>query len=77
MKILLKTNDHVYISWIKSLLNSNGINYFTLDEEMSVMEGSISAIPIRILVDSKDMVRAKEIIENEKKNIRSTKRNKV
>ena len=75
MKILLKSNDHVYISWIKSLLNSNGINYFTLDEEMSVMEGSITAIPIRILVDSKDIVKAKEIIENEKKNIRSTKRN--
>ncbi len=75
MKILLKSNDHVYISWIKSLLNSNGINYFILDEEMSVMEGSITAIPIRILVDSKDIVKAKQIIENEKKNIKSTKRN--
>jgi len=33
------------------------------------MEGNITAIPIRILVDSNDITKAKEIIEKEKKEI--------
>lgn len=69
METLLKSNNHVYISWVKSILNSNNINFATLDEEMSIMEGNITAIPIRILVDSNDITKAKEIIEKEKKEI--------
>ena len=69
METLLKSNDHVYISWIKNILTSNGIKYYTMDEEMSVMEGNITAIPIRILVDKSKIFIAKQIIENEKKEL--------
>ena len=69
METLLKTNDHVYLSWIKNILTNHGIKFFTLDEEMSVMEGNITAIPIRILVDKSKIDLAKQIIENEKKEL--------
>ena len=36
---------------------------------MSVMEGNITAIPIRILVDKSKIFIAKQIIENEKKEL--------
>ena len=44
MEILLKSNDHVYIDGLK-YLTSHGIIFYTMDEEMSVMEGNITAIP--------------------------------
>ncbi len=69
METLLKSNDHVYISWIKNILTSYGINFYTMDEEMSVMEGNITAIPIRILVDKSQIFRAKKIIEKEKREL--------
>ena len=47
METILKSNDLVYVSWVKSLLASNSINFFVLDEEMSVMEGNITAIPVK------------------------------
>jgi len=69
MEILLKSNDHVYISWIKNILTSHGIIFYTMDEEMSVMEGNITAIPIRILVEKSQIFKAKQIIENERKEL--------
>ena len=69
MEILLKSNDYVYISWIKNILTSHGINFYTMDEEMSVMEGNITAIPIRILVEKSQISTAKQIIENEQKEL--------
>ncbi len=71
MKIILKSNDFVFISWVKNIFNSNSINYYTLDEEMSIMEGNITAIPIRIMVEDSDFQKAKELLEIEKKNIES------
>ena len=36
---------------------------------MSVMEGNITAIPIRILVEKSQIFKAKQIIENERKEL--------
>ena len=69
MEILLKSNDHVYISWIKNILTAHGISFYTMDEEMSVMEGNITAIPIRILVEKSQIYIAKQIIEKERKEL--------
>jgi hypothetical protein len=40
-----------------------------LDESMSSVEGNITAIPMRILVDSNDLDKAKRIISEAKKNL--------
>ena len=71
METLIKSNDQIYISWIKSILKAHNIEYFTFDEEMSITEGNITAIPIRILVDDDDLKKAKYLIsqtENNNKN---------
>lgn len=72
MKTIIRSNDQVYISWVKNILNINNIKYFVLDEEMSVMEGNITAIPVRILVDEKDLYLSKEIIQKAEKKLDST-----
>ena len=73
MKIILKSNDIVLISWVKNLLAINTIKLFVLNEEMSITEGNITTIPIRILVDYSDAPEALKIIEIEKRKIESLK----
>ena len=67
METLIKSNDHIYISWIKSILKTHNIEFFALDEEMSVTEGNITAIPIRIIVNQNELSKALQIIKNEEK----------
>lgn len=47
---LVRTNDVALISVVEGLLASEGIGYQVADRNMSVMEGSIGAIQVRILV---------------------------
>tara|TARA_B100000963_G_scaffold348079_1_gene355149 strand:- start:100 stop:333 length:234 start_codon:yes stop_codon:yes gene_type:complete len=77
METILKSNDPVYISWVKSLLESNSIDFFVLDQEMSIMEGNITAIPVRILVNHSDVSRAIHIIKLEKDKIESSKSDEI
>tara|TARA_B100000927_G_C16347145_1_gene421747 strand:+ start:108 stop:326 length:219 start_codon:yes stop_codon:yes gene_type:complete len=71
MKTIIKSNNQVYVSWVKNILNFNNIEYFVLDEEMSVMEGNITAIPIRILVSEKDWELSKKIIKKAEESLDS------
>ena len=75
METLIKTNDRIYVSWIKSILKAHNIEYFTFDEEMSMTEGNITAIPIRIVVNEKEISKALQIIKNEEK-LNSSEQNK-
>ena len=62
MQILIRSNDIVYLTWVKSILSHNNIEFFVLDESMASTEGNISAIPVRILVDDDDLKKAKYLI---------------
>ena len=75
MEILIKSNDQIYISWIKSILQAHNIEFFTFDEEMSMTEGNITAIPIRIIVNESEISKALQIIKNEEK-LNSSEQNK-
>ncbi len=75
METLIKSNDRIYISWIKSILKTHNIEFFILDEEMSVTEGNITAIPIRITVNQNELSKALQIIKNEEK-LNSVEQNK-
>ncbi|WP_428669439.1 DUF2007 domain-containing protein [Roseibium sp.] len=57
MEELVRTNDPVLISFLESILQEAGIKHFVADGNMSVLEGSLTMIPRRILVAS-DQIRA-------------------
>ena len=47
---LVRSNDPVLISFATSLLTEAGIQHSVADSHMSVIDGSIGAIPNRIMV---------------------------
>ena len=50
MRELVRTNDAVLVSAIQALLDGARIPYLVLDQNMSVLEGSIGVLPRRLLV---------------------------
>lgn len=65
MKILVKTNELIFLSWVKHQLNENNIKFLVFDEFISSTEGNINAFPIRVLVSENDYERAKRVIKRE------------
>ncbi len=59
---LLGLNDPVKLSFLEALLRDGGIESFIFDQHMSVLEGSASAIPRRLMVSDGDAARAKFIL---------------
>ena len=63
MQELLRTNDFVRLSWLEAVLADAGIEAVVLDAHTSVMEGSIGAIPRRLMVLERDEARARRILQ--------------
>lgn len=59
---LVRSNDLVYLSWVEATLAAAGIESLVADQHTSVLEGSIGAIPRRILVDDLDESRARRTL---------------
>ena len=64
MEEILRTNDPTVISFATALLRGEGIDCFVLDVHMSVLEGSIGVLPRRMMVDRRDMFRARAILRD-------------
>lgn len=64
MKELLRTNDPVKISWVTALLADSGIEALVLDAHTSIVEGSIGAIPRRIMVVDEDFTAACRVLDD-------------
>ncbi len=62
MEELVRTNDPVLLSWLTVRLAEENVDAGVLDTHASVMEGSISAIQRRVMVDGRDMVRARRVL---------------
>jgi hypothetical protein len=62
VKELVRTNDVVLVSAIGALLDGAGIDYFVLDQNMSIIEGSLGIIPRRILVIDDDLTAARGVL---------------
>ena len=62
MDILLRTNDLVLISAIEAMLKGAEIQYFVADTHTSVIEGSVGAIPRRVLVASDSLAQARQLL---------------
>jgi hypothetical protein len=62
MKELLRTNDPVRLSFLEALLRDSGIDSLVLDHHTSLVEGSIGAIPRRLMVSERDYRRARLVL---------------
>lgn len=54
MREVLRTTDLVRLSWLRALLAESRIEAIVLDNHTSVLEGSINAIPRRLMVVDED-----------------------
>jgi Putative prokaryotic signal transducing protein len=62
MKELLRTNDPVRLSWLRAFLKNYGIDSVVFDNHTSLVEGSIGAIPRRLMVAERDYARARALL---------------
>lgn len=62
MEELIRTNDMVMISFVEALLKDAGIEHLVVDQNMSVMEGSLGVLPRRILVVEEDIAEARQLL---------------
>jgi hypothetical protein len=59
---IMRTNDVVLVSAVGALLDGANIHYLVLDQNMSVIEGSLGVIPRRILVHEDDNLQARRVL---------------
>jgi hypothetical protein len=69
MKELFRTNDVVRLSWAQARLRDAGIDSLVLDHHTSLVEGSIGAIPRRLMVAERDHRRAVSVIADAEKEL--------
>ena len=62
MEELLRTNDVVRLSWLVALLGDSRIEAIVLDTHTSILEGSIGALPRRLMVHTADAERARRLL---------------
>lgn len=62
MHELIRANDPVLLSAVGALLDGAGIRYLVLDQNMSVLEGSLGMLPRRLVVDHDDVSAARRIL---------------
>jgi len=61
---LVRTNDEVLLSAVKALLQSADIPHLVLDQNMSVLEGSLGILPRRILVAEEQLQSARRLLKD-------------
>lgn len=62
MRVIATTNNPVRLSFLTALLADAGITAITLDLHASVMDGSIGALPRRLMVADEDLVPARRVL---------------
>ena len=62
MRVLVTSNDPVRLSFLTVLLADAGITAVVLDGYTSAVEGSIGAIPRRLVVAAEDEARARRVL---------------
>ncbi len=59
---LIRTNDPVTLNFAADRLREEGIEPFVMDQHMSILDGSIGAIPRRLMVVEDDEGRARTVL---------------
>ena len=68
MQEILRANDPILISYVRSLLMDAGIESVEFDSHIANLEGGVSAIPCRLMVIDADVDRALSILADSKLN---------
>ena len=64
LREIVRTNDAVLVSAVGALLDGAGIHHIVLDQNMSVLEGSIGILPRRVLVAEEDAAPARRLLRD-------------
>jgi Putative prokaryotic signal transducing protein len=64
MRELVRTNDAVLVSAVGALLDGAGIAHVVLDQNMSVLEGSLGILPRRVLVENEYLTSARRLLQD-------------
>ncbi len=62
MTEILRTNNLALISFVEALLKEAGFRYFVADAHASAVDGSIGALPRRILVEAEHESQARRLL---------------
>jgi hypothetical protein len=62
LRELVRTNDIVLVSAVGALLDGAHIHHLVLDQNMSIIEGSLGVLPRRILVHDDDVRQARQVL---------------
>lgn len=62
MRVVARTTDPVWLSFLQALLADAGIEAIVLDAHISAVEGGIGAFPRRLAVAPEDEDRAREVL---------------
>lgn len=62
MEEIIRTNDLVLISFVEALLKDAGIDTLVVDQNMSVIEGSLGVLPRRVLVPTDRLDQARRLL---------------
>jgi hypothetical protein len=64
LREIVRTNDPVLVSAVQALLDAARIPHLVLDQNMSVLEGSIGILPRRVLVHECCIDDARKLLED-------------
>ena len=64
MREIVRTNDMVLVSAVVALLDGAGLHHIVLDQNMSVLEGSLGVLPRRVLVADEDTATARQLLRD-------------
>jgi hypothetical protein len=62
LREIVRTNDTVLVSAIQALLDAADIPHMVLDQNMSVLEGSLGVLPRRVLVHQNCVAAARGLL---------------
>ena len=64
MREIVRTNNAVLITAVEALLKGARIHHMVLDQNMSVLEGSLGILPQRVLVAEEDVSAARRLLRD-------------
>lgn len=62
MQEIVRSNDRVLLSFVRSILDEEGVEHMVLDGAMSVLEGSLGILAARVMVGDDDVARARRAL---------------
>ena len=64
LREIVRSNDRVLVSAVVALLEGAGIKPMVLDQNMSVLEGSLGILQARVLVADGYELRARQLLQD-------------